>query len=105
MCPTGLYSPNVILGMSPEVCQQSCDKGTLGLLGDAYGNVLCLSACWHDAECGIRCAQVLASKTTRVPEGGNENAGDVGESCKRRSFYLVYAGRIETFLAFTSSCG
>jgi hypothetical protein len=44
---------------------------------DAYGDALCLSAYYRDAEPGIRRAKVLASKTTSVPGGGNENAGDV----------------------------
>ena len=37
---------------------------------DAYGDALCLSAYYRDAEPSIRRAEVLASKTTSVPGGG-----------------------------------
>jgi hypothetical protein len=57
---------------------------------DAYGDALCLSAYYRDAEPSIRRAEVLASRTSPTfPEGGNENAGDVRGRlvCKRRSFF------------------
>ena len=55
----------LILRSSPK-SREKC----LEALRDSYGDKLCLSACYRDAEPGIRRAKVLASKTTSVPGGG-----------------------------------
>src|SRR5918997_4900495 len=101
MCPTELYSPNVIV--SPKVCQQSCDKGTLGLLRDAYGDARCLPACWHDAERGIRCVKVLASKTISVPKGGMRTLATRGRLVKDAPFICCGGPNRKGFFFFLLS--
>jgi hypothetical protein len=61
---------------------------------DAYGDALCLSAYYRDAEPSIRRAEVLASRTSQRSLRGDENAGDVRGR-------LVYGSSVEKSLAST----
>ena len=77
---------------------------SLEALRDAYGDALCLSACDRDAEPGIGCAKVLASRMTSVPGGGLRTLANWGRLLKTL-LLLVYAGSTRKALAFSSTYG
>src|SRR5918997_829090 len=74
-------------------------------LRDTFGNALCLSSCYQDAEPGIRCVKVLASRMTSVLGGGNENAGEWGRLVKGAPFTSVrrYHGKVFSFYLYLRS--
>src|SRR5918998_5517775 len=72
-------------------------------LRDTFGNALCLSSCYQDAEPGIRCAQLIGSN--QRSRRGNENAGEWGRLVKGAPFTSVrrYHGKVFSFYLYLRS--
>ena len=78
-----------VQGHSPKF-EQKVTKKCAQALRDAYGYVLCLSACYREPGPGIHTTEVVASKHGQRSQdlgGGNEDAGGSGASLTRRSFF------------------